>query len=467
MIPESLELLGDKLHQASENIHHVTESVQDLTRRTREAIHHGTDVPTSSEVNELFLRNGILKNLATVHCSVTAPYERQWQDWHLAGKINRIVAPIEHVLPGVAGGIWLATGEVPLMHMQNSGLSNAMDGIITFLMAHKIPALALVTWRGNTEEEKSEVHQAIGRRTKELAKLIFNRDEVGRKIRKKRVYGDILGRGFSADSRRSIKLAQSGEDVCLLMAPEASKGDYPITEPDPAMILETDLDYYEKVKVLKGKPLEEVKKEGLLSRGEVQGAIGKEFGGPNTIFCYPNGFNAREAQGREEVDSRRSIYNSGYYGGTPYAAWAIAKCLPFMTVVDIEGDGNVIASKIFDLLSFDYPPNLYMVTIDNRIGESVGQSPNQPLAPWVYELTKVYKTRREPYGSFEFDRVGAHGVYFEREVERYLAKEIGALPALAQLWRMDIQASVEQYKQQLRESVWFPEKIIKEGIPTN
>lgn len=449
--------------QVGERFHRVSENTQNLARSTREAIHRGVDVPTSSEVNEYFLKSGVLKNLATVHCSVTAHYERQWQDWHLQGKINRIVVPIEHVLPGVAGGIWFATGEVPLMHMQNSGLSNAMDGIITFLMAHKIPSLALVTWRGNTEKEKSEVHLAIGRRTKELAKLIYNRDELGKKIRKKRVYGDILGRGFLADSRRVIKLAQSGEDACLLMAPEASEGDYPITEPDPAMILETDMDYYGKIKALKGKPLEEVKREGLFSRGEAQAAVVEKFKDSNTIFFYPNGFNAREAQGRVEVDRRRSVYNSGYYGGTPYAAWAIAKCLPFMTVVDIEGDGNAIASKVFDLLSFDYPPNLHMVTIDNRIGESVGQSPNPPLAPWIYDLTKVYKLRREPYGSFEFDRVGAHGVYFEREVERYLAKEIGALPALAQLWRMDIQASVEQYKAQLLEDSWRVSVIQEKG----
>lgn len=436
---------------------------KDRASRTRKAIHRGVGIPTDVEFNKQFFDNGYL-TIASVHCSVTAHLERQWQDLDRDGVITRIIAPNEHMLPGIAAGAYLAKGEPAIMHMQNSGLPNAMDGIFSFLQPYRIPALALVTWRGNDKIDDSEPHQSIGNRTDKLTKLVFNVDEYGRDIGN-HVFGSRSGRGLLHQQLEAMNQAKSGKLSCLRVAPKSYKATYPLALPDQDAIKQTDLEYYETVKAKKGKPLSEVMARKPISRGEAQLKAVEDHPADNVIFLHPNGFNAREAQGRKGVDRRGSLYNAGYMGGTEYVAWTIAKLLPELQVVLVTGDGNLLMSKMLDILSQDYPDNLWIQVNDNRIGESVGPSPNPPLPPWVYDLTEVVRTTPETPGGFKFPRVGAHGVYFEREEERYLAKQIGALPALTVLLKEDIREKVTVVRAQRLEQQWLPQNILESGIP--
>ena len=90
-------------------------------------------------------------------------------------------------LAGLAAGVWFGTGRPALIHLQNSGLLNLGDGIVSFAQPaiFAIPLAALVTYRGASASDDSEPHQAIGARTDGLVDLIFGPAA--------RIRGDRLG----------------------------------------------------------------------------------------------------------------------------------------------------------------------------------------------------------------------------------------------------------------------------------
>lgn len=61
--------------------------------------------------------------------------------------IPYVNATCEDVAVGVCVGAYLA-GEKPCLLMQNSGLGNASDAIVTLNMLYKIPFLFIISWRG-------------------------------------------------------------------------------------------------------------------------------------------------------------------------------------------------------------------------------------------------------------------------------------------------------------------------------
>ena len=71
-------------------------------------------------------------------------------------------------------GYHLSTKRIPLIYMQNSGLGNAINPLIS--IAHKkvysIPLLLLIGWRGSPEIKDEAQHQAQGKVTKDFLRLM-------------------------------------------------------------------------------------------------------------------------------------------------------------------------------------------------------------------------------------------------------------------------------------------------------
>lgn len=127
---------------------------------------HGDTRPTEQDVLRQFLDCGV-REIISVPCSITDTW--QWLAVQAAREcqLNLVMTTHEGNLVGIATGIWLGTGRVSLVHMQNSGLFNAGDGFVTLAGSdvYDIPIASLVTWRGWSQEDTSEPHQAIGKRT--------------------------------------------------------------------------------------------------------------------------------------------------------------------------------------------------------------------------------------------------------------------------------------------------------------
>ena len=71
---------------------------------------------------------------------------------------------------GLAAGYHLATGEVPVVYLQNSGLGNAVNPLLSLAdpAVYGIPMLMLVGWRGEPGHADEPQHMTQGRITREL-----------------------------------------------------------------------------------------------------------------------------------------------------------------------------------------------------------------------------------------------------------------------------------------------------------
>jgi len=87
---------------------------------------------------------------------------------------NHIIAANEGASVGLAIGYHLSSGKIPLVYLQNSGLGNTVNPLLS-LASHEvysIPILLLIGWRGEpgVKDEPQHIHQ--GRVTPELLKTM-------------------------------------------------------------------------------------------------------------------------------------------------------------------------------------------------------------------------------------------------------------------------------------------------------
>ena len=89
-------------------------------------------------------------------------------------KIKHMLAVNEGSAISLGIGYHLATKKIPCIYMQNSGLSNAINPIIS--LAHQkvysIPLLLMVGWRGSPKSNDEPQHKAKGEITLKLLKLL-------------------------------------------------------------------------------------------------------------------------------------------------------------------------------------------------------------------------------------------------------------------------------------------------------
>jgi phosphonopyruvate decarboxylase len=92
----------------------------------------------------------------------------------LKNKKNHIIATNEGAAVSMGIGHYLSTNKIPCIYMQNSGLSNAMNPLIS--IAHKkvysIPLVLIIGWRGSPSIKDEPQHNVKGKITKEILKLL-------------------------------------------------------------------------------------------------------------------------------------------------------------------------------------------------------------------------------------------------------------------------------------------------------
>ena len=82
-------------------------------------------------------------------------------------KKKHLIAANEGSAVSIGIGYYLSTKKVPLIYMQNSGLGNAINPLIS--IAHKkvysIPLLLLIGWRGSKKKQDEPQHLVKGKIT--------------------------------------------------------------------------------------------------------------------------------------------------------------------------------------------------------------------------------------------------------------------------------------------------------------
>ena len=383
-----------------------------------------SDVPKDTEIVDTFLAGGI-NTVCLVADSVLASIDQYIMDLAAEGKVNRWVVPSERSIPAVAVGRWLATGELTLMAMQNSGFTNAMDYLRTVMLTHKIPGIVMTSWRGfDAVLDDSEPHILVGDVTD-----ADNCNTMG----SNHVYGRRTGVGVIHDVRAAIEDAQGGNLVCVRLSPPGFTRSYPLRTVPDDRIGYLKPDYYRSMVLKKGRPFSQVQGEPLRMREEALTSIHEEMKLLDPFYIVGNGFNPRAMQALRLTEN--TFENAGGMGSSLAIAWGAAKSNPHQMFVAIDGDQNAVMNEMEKVLASDYPENLYWYILNNGTGESVGPSLSIPLAPWHFDLARVINTRNISPGSFKAPRINASGLKFEPVQARVLAKDIGNLPAQAQLAR--------------------------------
>lgn len=380
--------------------------------------------PSDVEIIDMLRQAGI-ESYCLVADSVLATMDQYLADLAAEGRVSRWVVPSERSIPAVAAGRWLATGELTLMAMQNSGFSNAMDYLRTVMRVHAIPGLVLAGWRGHDQQrDESEPHLLVGDMTDGDAHTTMGSEHV---------FGHRDGTDLMRETHRAIADALSGSLAYLRLSPDGfvrTQVLRPISNdripyPDPARIAAC--------MERKGRPFQVVMQGPLLSRDEALHSIHEEMAVHEPFYIVGNGYNPRAMQAlRITADT---FENAGGMGSGLAMGWGAARSDPDQVFVVIDGDQNAVMNEMEKVLVHDYPENLFWYILNNGSGESVGNSTSIPLAPWHYQLARVINTTNGTPGTFSYPRVNASGLKFEAAGARALAARIGNLPAQAHLAR--------------------------------
>jgi phosphonopyruvate decarboxylase len=403
------------------------ERLSNAASRTREIIKTTkelTATPTDVELVDKMIKDGGVKDFVWVPCSITDTMQDIIAKKAERGEVNYYQMVNEHSLAGVAAGIYLATGRVAMIHMQNSGLPNAGDGLVSFSHVYETPMAALVTWRGNNKKDDSEPHQEIGKITSDLTRTIF----------KDTVHGDRWGRGVLAAMNNVFEDTQNGRASVLRLSPEAFKKVHPLVLTEGEFDVRAYEERYRKVRETKGNSSNAINSDERLSRDEAIRRIIENH--EDAAILFSNGYTSRAAQ--EKNDRLGNFYNVGFMGGTMAIGWGMAKSNPDMEIVVVDGDQNSEMGKMHEILAQDYPENLHWYILNNEIGASVGTARSIPLPPWYSDLARIINTvPDEPSGErkFKSPRVGARGKYFDTDEMRVMAELVGPLPAHAKRFK--------------------------------
>lgn len=89
-------------------------------------------------------------------------------------KKNHIIASNEGSAVSIGIGHYLSTKKIPCIYMQNSGLSNALNPLISIAhqKVYSIPLILIIGWRGSPKVKDEPQHNVKGKITENLLKLL-------------------------------------------------------------------------------------------------------------------------------------------------------------------------------------------------------------------------------------------------------------------------------------------------------
>ena len=123
-------------------------------------------------------------------------------------KKNHIIAVNEGAAVSIGIGHYLSTKRIPCVYMQNSGLSNAINPLVSIAnkKVYSIPLLIIIGWRGSPKFKDEPQHNVKGKITKEILKLL--------KIK----YVVLRDKKDLNAQKKKIKNAQKNKDIvaCLI-----------------------------------------------------------------------------------------------------------------------------------------------------------------------------------------------------------------------------------------------------------
>ena len=272
-------------------------------------------------------------------------------------KRNNIIAANEGNAVALAAGYHLATGKLPLVYMQNSGMGNTVNPLLSLTdeQVYSIPVLLMIGWRGEPGIKDEPQHKKQGMVTLDLLEAM-------------QIPYYVLGDDEKEAKKQVAEAANKAKETSAPVALVVKKGTfekYTIKEK-----IETDYPL---------KREEAIKK--IVSYLDQSDVIVSTTGKTSREL-----FEIREANGQPHFTDFLTV---GSMGHTSQIALGIALQKPDRKVVCIDGDGAVLMHMGgMAIIGSQQPDNYLHIVINNGAHESVG---GQPTVGFSVDLPAIAK----------------------------------------------------------------------------
>ena len=264
------------------------------------------------------------------------------QNYH--GNLKHYVPVNEGAAVGLAIGSYLADGKPACVYMQNSGIGNAVNPIVSLANrdVYGIPILFLVGWRGEPGVKDEPQHVFQGKITCELFETLTIPYEIVDKDTSWGQMEEIL--------KKASRVLSQGDQFAIIV----KKGTFEKADP---FVWENG---------------------NALNREEALAAILKE-GGHEAVLVSTTGKISRELYEQSQMlyGNHDNIFMTvGGMGHASMIAFGIAKKYPDKRVICVDGDGAALMHMgALAFIANQSPENYVHIIINNQSHESVGAMP--------------------------------------------------------------------------------------------
>ena len=267
---------------------------------------------------------------------------------------QHVMAANEGNAVAIAAGHYMATGNIPVVYMQNSGIGNATNPLLslTHNCVYSIPMILVIGWRGDPAISDHVQHKKQG----ELTPVLMTDMDIPYEI-------------LDAENTVVKKF-----EWAVNKAKEISS---------PVALIAKKAILTEKVKK------QQYAESNLMNREEVVSAV-LDVLGDNAIYLGTTGRATRELneQLKEHgIGAGHEFQNVGSMGHVSSVGLGIALARPERNVVVFDGDAALVMHMGALATNCRYKAgNLIHIVLNNGVNESVG---GQPSAGYVVNLTGI------------------------------------------------------------------------------